>query len=101
MADTVEDDLTTEHGVQVIGKWDWTTKASTNRWTRPQQGIQPRRSYIPGSATTPRDDGFGILRSRRKLRGKGDALVVRFESETGKDFQLIGWTIPFTGETNE
>ena len=101
MAGSTDDDLLTEHGVQITGKWDWTTSDTTGRWTRPQQGIKPRRVFIPTSPTDPYNDGFGVLKSKRKLRGKGEALVIRYESEEGKDFQLLGWTIPYMVETDD
>lgn len=101
MAGTDADDLTVDHGVTVKGKWDWTTSTGTSRWTRDQQGVKPRRYFIPTSATEPRNDGFGVMTSRLKIRGKGRAVVIRFDSQQGKDFQLLGWTIPYTSETQD
>lgn len=98
MAGSTADDKITDHGVQLTAKWDWTTSNSTGRWSAPQQAIRPRRYFIPSDSTDTRNDGFGIWKSKLKIRGKGEALVLRFESETGKDFQLLGWAIPFTVE---
>ena len=101
MAGTTDDDDTTLHGILIQAKWEWATKASSGRWSRQQQGIKPKRFYISESADTPRDDGHGILFSKLKLRGQGKAVALRFESEDGKDFQLLGWQVPFTSETTE
>lgn len=101
MADTADDDLTVDHGVLVTAKWDWTYAAKAGRWSSAQQGIKPRRFFIPTDSSQPRDDGFGVLKSRLKIRGKGDALVVRFESEKGKDFQILGWSVPFEVEVDD
>ena len=101
MADTSSLDPTTDHAVLVTGKWDWTISSVPGRWTTAQEGIKPRRYFIPTSATTPRKDGFGVLKSRLKIRGKGESLVIRYESKTGKDFQILGWTIPFKAETQD
>ena len=101
MADTTNDDLTTEHGALVTAKWDWTTSDTTSRWSRPQQAIKRRRYHIPTSSTDPYNDGFGVLRSRLKIRGKGESLVIRFESEEGKDFQILGWSVPYQVETDD
>jgi hypothetical protein len=99
MAGSIEDDATTDHGILVTAKWDWTYSDTPGRWSRPQQGIKPRAFFIPTDVNKPRDTGYGVLKSRLKIRGKGDALVIRFESEEGKDFQLLGWSVPYTVET--
>lgn len=101
MAGTDTDDLTTDHGCLMTAKWDWTTSNGTGRWTNPQQAIKARRMRIPTSASDPRNDGHGVLKSRLKVRGKGESLTIRFDSETGKDFQIFGWTVPFEAETTD
>ncbi len=100
MADTTEQDNSTLHGVQVTAKWEWSSRVGNGRWTNPQQGIKPPRVFIPDNADThPASDGQDIWFSKLKVRGQGRALVIRYESETGKDFQILGWSIPFTGDT--
>lgn len=101
MAGTEADDATTEHGVLVTAKWDWTYSSAPGRWSTPQQGIKFPLFFIPTDPNNPRDAGYGVLKSRLKIRGKGDSLVVRFESQEGKDFQLLGWSIPYTVEVDE
>ena len=99
MADSTAQDKTTTHGIIVTGKWGWTQSEATGRWSNPQQAIKPVRYHIPTDADDPNNDGHGVRHSRLKIRGKGKSLVIRFESEEGKDFQLLGWSIPFTAET--
>lgn len=90
-----------EYSCLMTAKWDWTTSSSTGRWTNPQQALKPRRYHIPTSEDDPRNDGHGVLKSRLKIRGKGEALVIRYESEEGKDFQLFGFSIPYTVEVKD
>ncbi len=99
MAGSPEDDFTTEHGCLVRAKWDWTTSDVPNRWSRTQQAYKPKRFHIPDNPEDPFNDGFGVRRSKLKIRGKGAALSIRYESQDGKDFQLIGWSIPFTADS--
>ena len=100
MADSTVDDLTTDHGVQVTAKWDWTTRADNGRWSNPQQGIRPPRIFTQSNSNlSDQDDGQSIWFSKLKVRGQGRALVIRYESEDGKDFNILGWSIPFTGDT--
>lgn len=82
----------------VTTKWEWTDKISAGRWSRPQQAVKPMRVFIPTSADD-QNDGHGVVFSKLKVRGHGKSLVVRFESQDGKDFHLYGWAIPITSET--
>ena len=54
--------------------------------------------YIPESGTDF-DSGFPVTVSKNKIRGVGKAIRLRFESQEGKDFDLLGWAINFTGPT--
>lgn len=99
MAGSTEDDKTTAHGITVQAKWEWTTRDSAGRWSNPQQGIKPKRVHGPDLQDEPSNDGHGIVFSKLKIRGQGKSLVIRYESEDGKDFQILGWSIPFTADT--
>lgn len=65
----------------VRGVYDFAINANTGKWSTAQQvynSTHPNRS----------------VRVRRlKVRGKGRALQMRFESETGKPFTIIGWSV--------
>lgn len=63
----------------VQGIWDWTTDSSTGKWSTTQQ--------VYNSALTNRS----VNMRRLKLRGKGRSLQLKFFSETGKPFTIIGW----------
>lgn len=99
MADSSTEDLTTSHGLTVQAKWEWTEKESAGRWSNSQQVIKPKRYHIPESSSDPNNDGHAVRFSKLKIRGQGKSLVLRFESEDGKDFQLLGWAVPITSET--
>lgn len=99
MSNTTEEDLTTSHGVTVQARWGWTSDVSTGRWSRPQQVIKPMRFHIPSNSESPNDDGFPVRYSKLKIRGQGRALTLRFESQDGKDFHIMGFSVPITAES--
>jgi hypothetical protein len=99
MADSKEEDAFATHGIIVTAKWEWTGAESAGRWSRPQQAIKPKRFYIPQDQNNPNSDGHEVLFSKLKIRGHGKALTIRFESEDGKDFHILGWAVPGTSET--
>jgi len=87
-------------GCTVRAKWHWTDSASSNRWTERMQAYKLRRPYFVGESGDAFDYGFEVIECLNQLRGKGKAIRLRFESESGKDFHLLGWVIPFIGMTD-
>ena len=65
----------------VQGLYDFTNATSSGKWSTQQQ--------IYNSSLSTRDINF----RRLKIRGKGRALQLRFESESQKPFTIIGWSI--------
>lgn len=63
--------------------YDWTTSGNTGKWST-RQVIQCRPLNRPNRE-------LGVF--RRKYRGKGRAMQVKVQSETGKPFTLLGWAI--------
>lgn len=80
----------------LTAKWEWSDSGSSGREHGPYQVYRFRRQYTPSGTSDPFDYGFEVVQTRNKIRGKGKALRLRFESEQGKDFHLLGWSIPFT-----
>lgn len=74
-------DLTDDGSCFVQGIWDWTDSPDSGKWSVKQQ------VYNYGQINRR------VTFSRRKIRGKGRALQLKYSSETGKPFRLIGWTI--------
>lgn len=83
-------------GCTLIGAWDWHTSASGNRWSNSQPAYRYRRPYAPADSGDNFDTGEEIVYTKVKVRGKGRALSLRYTSVSGKDFQLLGFSIPFT-----
>jgi hypothetical protein len=43
------------------------------------------------------DNGFEIISSRNKIRGRGRAIALYMETEPGKDCHILGWNITLNG----
>lgn len=81
---------------KLYGKWDWTSTNTANKWSDPQQAYRFLRNYIIEQG--PFDYSYDVIETKNKVRGKGKALSLRFESEENKDFQLLGWAINYTAD---
>jgi hypothetical protein len=73
-------------------RWEW-TDLDVGRWTKEQQAYRLLRTYIPADVSDPFDYGFEIIKTKLRMRGKGHAFSIRYSSEPGKDFQLLGFAV--------
>lgn len=78
------------------GRWDWHVSANGNRWSTPQKAYRYRRPFVPVDINDDVDIGDEIVYTRLKIRGKGKALSMHFESVSRHDFQLLGWSAQYT-----
>ncbi len=73
-------------------RWEWTGQ-DVGRWTKLEQAYRLLPTYIPEDENDPFDYGFEVVQTKLRMRGKGHSFSVRYESEAGKDFQLIGFGV--------
>jgi hypothetical protein len=71
----------------IQGLWDYSNSASSNRWTNKQQ-LYFDKNY------------FDIVRRRVKIRGTGEVLQLKFTSQTGRPFSILGWSAFDTGNSS-
>ncbi len=82
-------------GCNMYARWNWNNSAAGNRWSESQPAYRYRKPYAPGNHLTDTfDTGEEIIVTKLKVRGKGRALALRYESVTGKDWRLLGITLP-------
>ncbi len=81
---------------RLVGRWDWHNTASGNRWSESQRAYRYRKPYSPSGFADTFDTGEEITYTKLKVRGKGRALTLRYDSTDGKDFQLLGFSSAFT-----
>lgn len=83
-------------GCTVVARWDWHNTAAGGRWSDSQRAYRYRRPLQPEDETDSVDTGEEIVYTKLKIRGKGRALTLRYESVPEKDFQLLGFSAAFT-----
>jgi hypothetical protein len=82
--------------------WDWsddpvtgkggTTYPDGSAKTSGQQEVyRHRRQFVPASAGDL--DGYPVIVTRNKVRGRGRALQLRFDGATDKDSHILGFTV--------
>lgn len=76
-------------------RWDFADSRASGKWGVQKQAYRHNRLLTPASAGEDFDNGFAVITTRNKIRGRGRALSLRLDSEAGKDMVLLGWAIPF------
>jgi hypothetical protein len=76
-------------------KWDFTDNSNPNKWSAEQQVYRHTRMFIP--STTSFDDGYPVVITKNKVRGRGRAVQIRFEAEEDKDMRILGWSTQLYG----
>ncbi len=97
---TFDDDgeLINQSSCLVQAQWEWTNSTTAGRWGPQFQAYRLHRNYLREDGVAEFDYSFTVISTRSKLRGKGRALSLKFETEPGKDLRLLGWSLNVTGE---
>ena len=88
-----------ESGCLMQTRWDFTDNPNPGKWSDEVQVYRQPRVFL-ASPNTTFDDGYSLVVSKNKIRGRGKAIQVKFRSEEGKDMQLVGWSGTFIGNTS-
>jgi hypothetical protein len=86
-------------GCLMQSRWDFTDNNIAGKWADEVQVYRQLRSFF-ASPNTPFVDGYPLVISKNKLRGRGKAIQFKFSSEDGKDMKIVGWSGTFVGNTN-
>lgn len=104
--------LKTEDGVVVVdtnlipshqsscllsSQWDWANTSASNKFGQKQQAYRYRKPLFITGPFDSYDNGFEVVSSKNKLRGRGKALSLLFETEPNKDCHILGWNLEITG----
>jgi hypothetical protein len=87
-----------ESSCTLVSKWDFTDSSNANKWSSGQEVYRHRRMFIPNS--TSFDDGYPLVVTKNKVRGRGNALQLRFTADAEKDMRIAGWSVLLLGSTN-
>lgn len=81
-------------------RWDFTGSAVANKWSTEEQVYRHPRYFLHEVPSTSYDDGYPLVISKSKVRGRGKAVQFKFSAEPEYDMQIVGWTATTLGATN-
>jgi hypothetical protein len=91
--------LSDKYSCKLTGKFDFGKNSSANKWTTAQETYRLNTLRHTNASSDEDLYPFSVIETKSKLRGNGKALVLRWESTTGKDFEILGWSLPFERTT--
>lgn len=83
------------------GKFDFGINPATGKWSTEQEVYRLNALRMDNVSSVEANYGYEVIETKNKVRGNGKSLILRFESSEGKDFQLLGWGLPFAANTTE
>ena len=88
---------TAPSGCFLQARWDWADSGNSGKWSQKEQVYRISRHYVPSGSTDSFANGLPVVATKTRVRGSGRALSVYYESESGKDCWLLGWTVNAEG----
>lgn len=85
----------------VQSQWDWSNSANSNKWSDPFQVYRYSRVYFPANINDTFDNGYEIITTKNKLRGRGRSIGFKFVSSPKKEMHIYGWALPITVNDTE
>jgi hypothetical protein len=86
-------------GITLQTRWDFTDNVNPGKWGVATQVYRQLRPYFVNFPAAF-DDGYPLVITKNKIRGRGKALQMKLQADAGKDMQLVGWSMTFIGNTN-
>jgi hypothetical protein len=102
----------TETGVDSLGnpigassctlqtRWDWTDASIAGKWSAGEEVYRHRRAFFPDVPSVSYGDGYPVVTSKSKVRGRGRSVQLLFTAAAEMDMQLLGWAITYIGNQN-
>lgn len=84
-----------DYSCKLTGKFDFSSNSTSNKETSAQEVYRLNTLRYTNASSDESLYPFEVIETKSKVRGNGKALVLRWESSTGKDFELLGWSLPF------
>lgn len=87
-------------GCLVRSQWSFANTANSKKWSELKQAYRYRRAQLVSGLDDDYDNGFELITTKSKLRGRGAAFSLYMETEENKDCRIVGWNISLTGNQN-
>ena len=92
-------DTSTRYSCHMKAKWDFADNSNTGKHTEGREIYRLNSLRMDNAGDDEDEYGFAVIEAKNKVRGNGRSLVLRFESVTGKDFEILGWAMEMSANS--
>lgn len=78
-------------------QWEWANTIASKKWSPSFEIYRQRKPILIVDAEDEYDTGFEMVTAKSKLRGRGRAVSLYFETQPLKDCHIVGWNLQVTG----
>lgn len=83
-------DAVNPSSTKLTAYWDWTDDSVTGKVGSQREVYRNVRQFVPSGTTDV--DGYPVVVTRNKVRGRGRVLQLRFDGVADKDSHILGFT---------
>jgi hypothetical protein len=80
----------------IRSQWNWATSIISNKWSPSFQAYRYNKALF---IDEDYENGFEVVTTKSKLRGRGRAVSIYFATEPYKDCRILGWNMSLTGNS--
>jgi hypothetical protein len=80
----------------IRSQWNWAISVDSNKWSPSFQAYRYNKALFIDDAY---ENGFEVVTTKSKLRGRGRAVSIYFSTEPYKDCRILGWNMSLTGNS--
>lgn len=74
-------------------QWNFANTVNSKQWTPLMQAYRYRKAHWAPAPLAEYDTGYEVITSKNKVRGRGKAFALYFETEPEKDCRVLGWSV--------
>lgn len=89
-----------ESSCKLQARWDFADTGAAGKWSTEEQVYRHRRNYIHDAPSADYNDGYPLVISKTKIRGRGKSVQFKFSADADTDMKLVGWSTTMIGATN-
>jgi hypothetical protein len=89
-----------QSGCLVRSQWDFSNTINSKKWSPLFQAYRYRKPLLITGPSDIYDNGFELVTTKNKLRGRGRAFSLYMETEPLKDCRIVGWNISVNANQN-
>ena len=78
-------------------QWEWADSSASGRFGSQFEIYRLKRLFLPKDINDTFDYGFKTVVTKNKLRGKGRAISLKFDTSPKKDLRMLGWGLDISG----